>query len=159
MSKLKGQFSFVEAERAAAALVRVLEVFKIKAIVCGSIRRETDFIGDIDIVAIECDGLMKFCTKNNFAVKNSVATSEIGGIPVSIYFANEENWGSMIMHFTGSKELNIMMRSTARKKGMMLNQYGLFESSNCIASRTEEEIYEKIGMRYLDPTERNKEFK
>jgi len=155
MSKMKGHFPLEDGKRVAEKAQKLIGS---KTFVCGSIRRGVESIGDVDIVVVETKNLVSRLRKNGFAVKNSMATAEIDGIPVAVYFCNEENVGSMIMHFTGSKELNIMMRGTARKKGMMLNQYGLFRGSECIASHTEKEIYDALGMRFLKPEERKKSF-
>lgn len=155
MSKLKGHFPLEKGKKISKKVVKMIGG---QTLVCGSIRRKSDFIGDIDIVAIETRELVDKLLKNGFEIKNSMATNIIDDIPVVVYFADNSNWGSMIMHFTGSKELNIMMRSTARKKGMTLNQYGLFEDLNCIASRTEEDIYNVLGMKFLKPEDRNKSF-
>lgn len=155
MSKLKGTIPLDEA-------IKVAEMVEkwcgIGAFTCGSVRRQVKLVGDVDVVAIDTQELRESLSKIGFNVKNAVAEANIDSVPVSVYFANWENWGSMIMHFTGSKELNIMMRRNAIKKGLMLNQYGLFDNGVCIASKTEEEIYEKLGMKYLPPIERSKKF-
>jgi DNA polymerase (family 10) len=129
------------------------------AMVCGSIRRKMSTVGDIDIVALETPALLKKLGELGFKIKDTVASSLINNISVSVYFADRTNWGSMIMHFTGSKAFNIMMRRLALKKGLTLNQYGVFNKGGVrIASRTENEIFDTIGMRHVKPVERNKTF-
>lgn len=155
MSKLKGQ---IPLEKALEVAHRARDMCRDDCVVCGSVRRQVEFVGDVDLVALDSQELRDHLSKIGFIVKNAVAEANIDYIPVSIYFASKENWGSMIMHFTGSKELNIMMRGNAKRKGLMLNQYGLFDGDICIASKTEEEIYEKLNMKYLDPIERSKGF-
>lgn len=128
------------------------------AMVCGSIRRKMSTVGDIDIVALETPALLKKLGELGFKIKDTVATAIVDGMSVSVYFADRTNWGSMIMHFTGSKEFNIMMRQLALKKGLTLNQYGLFKGSVRVASKTENEIFDAIGMRHVKPIERSKTF-
>ena len=63
-----------------------------------------------------------------------------------------------LLYFTGSKEHNIVMRQRAIDRDLRLNEYGLFRSGaetrdpkllvNC---RTEEEIFEKLGLHYIPP--------
>jgi len=156
MSKLKGGIPIKEAQKVAN---EVLSKISGKALICGSVRRELDYVGDVDIVAIYSADLVSELMRMGFIIKNAVAEVIMSRVPVSVYFAKEDNWGSTILHFTGSKELNIIMRSHAKRKGMMLNQYGLFRGGICIASKTEEEIFEKLGYTYLDPKDRSKTLK
>ncbi len=62
------------------------------------------------------------------------------------------------MYFTGSKEHNIVMRQRAIDRGLRLNEYGLFRSSEetrdpklLVKCRTEEDIFEKLGLHYIPP--------
>jgi DNA polymerase (family 10) len=62
------------------------------------------------------------------------------------------------MYFTGSKEHNIVMRQRAIARGLRLNEYGLFRSevetrdpNLLVLCRTEEEIFEKVGLHYVPP--------
>ncbi|HSU52478.1 MAG TPA: DNA polymerase/3'-5' exonuclease PolX, partial [Candidatus Dormibacteraeota bacterium] len=63
-----------------------------------------------------------------------------------------------LMYFTGSKEHNIVMRQRAIERGLRLNEYGLFRSQtetrdpNLLeACRTEEEVFEKLGLSFVPP--------
>jgi DNA polymerase (family 10) len=55
------------------------------------------------------------------------------------------------MYFTGSKSHNVALRQRAIDRGLLLNEYGLFEGDRCIASASEEEIYAALGLPYLPP--------
>jgi DNA polymerase (family X) len=74
----------------------------------------------------------------------------------------EASWGAALMYFTGSKEHNIRLRQRALDQGMTLNDYGLFPEDGedtppqnrgikPVVSKTEEEIYAKLGFPYLPP--------
>lgn len=77
-----------------------------------------------------------------------------------------ESWGAALMYFTGSKEHNVRLRERALSKGMTLNEYGLFPEDKDnptppqqrgvepVASETEEDIYEALGVAYVPPTMR-----
>lgn len=156
MSISSGGVPLLKASRIANAVIRDIGG---NALVCGSIRRKVSTVGDIDIVALETPVLLKRLSGLGFKIKDTVATNTIDGISVSVYFADRTNWGSMIMHFTGSKAFNIMMRRLALKKGLTLSQYGVFNKGGVrIASRTENEIFDTLGMRRVKPVERNKTF-
>jgi len=62
-----------------------------------------------------------------------------------------ESYGSALHYFTGSKAHNIAVRSLGLKKGLKINEYGVFEDSRRIAGRTEEEVYRKVDLRYIEP--------
>ena len=57
----------------------------------------------------------------------------------------------------GSAKFNIKLRCVALSKGMMLSEYGLVnqETKEIIASETEEEIFEKLGVPYVAPWQRS----
>jgi DNA polymerase (family 10) len=58
-----------------------------------------------------------------------------------------------MQYFTGSKAHNIALRDRAVQQGFKLNEYGLFrvEDDTRIAGDTEEEIYEALGLCWIDP--------
>lgn len=76
-------------------------------------------------------------------------------VRLDIAFANEDNWGAMVLYFTGSKGLNTEMRKVAADKGMTLNEYGLWKGpikeENRVHVYTEREIFEELGYEYIDP--------
>lgn len=124
----------------------------------GSIRRKSQKPVDIDIVLIPKDkekikeilskqGKILFSGEKKFGVK-------VEGVKIELYFATEENWGAMLFYATGPFGLSIGLRILARKKGMLLNQYGLYKQGNLLASKTEEEIYSALGKKYKKPEER-----
>ena len=71
-------------------------------------------------------------------------------------------FGAAWMYFTGSKEHNIRVREVAQKKGLTLNEYGLFKRSaegeapewsqaSPLAAATEEEVYAALGLEWVPP--------
>ncbi|MBC7772307.1 MAG: DNA polymerase/3'-5' exonuclease PolX, partial [Pyrinomonadaceae bacterium] len=83
-------------------------------------------------------------------------------IQVDLRVVPAESWGAALMYFTGSKEHNVRLRERALKMGMTLNEYGLFpEDDNKeppqkrgvkpVASATEEEVYARLGLRWVPP--------
>ncbi|MGH2591431.1 MAG: PHP domain-containing protein, partial [Actinomycetota bacterium] len=59
-----------------------------------------------------------------------------------------------MIYFTGSKAHNIRIREMAVRKGLKLNEYGLFraKSGRLIVARTEEEVYDRLGLPWIPPT-------
>jgi DNA polymerase (family 10) len=63
----------------------------------------------------------------------------------------EQSFGAALQYFTGSKDHNIALRRIAQDKGWKLSEYGLFQKEEQIAGRTEEEVYEKLGLPWIPP--------
>jgi DNA polymerase/3'-5' exonuclease PolX len=74
---------------------------------------------------------------------------------IDIRFIPLISWFPATLYFTGSKELNQKMRAIAKKLGYKLNEYGIYKNNKIIYVESEEEIFKLIGMKYLEPQERN----
>lgn len=75
-------------------------------------------------------------------------------IRIDIIFIPYESLPSAMLYFTGPYELNTRMRSNAKKKGMTLNEYGLFKDGTRINIKSESDIFHKLDMEYLPPSKR-----
>ncbi len=128
--------------------------------IAGSIRRRKETIGDIDILIISKNPakIMDFFVsmpnvdfvQGKGDTKSSVTLKE--GLDCDLRVLDPKSFGAALAYFTGSKEHNIVMRQLAIKKGWKLSEYGLFDKkNNIIAGKTEEEIYKKFGMAYIEP--------
>ena len=125
----------------------------------GSLRRMKETIRDIDILVSSKDPekvMDVFTTlpdvKNILAkgpTKSSILTKE--GIQVDVRVIEDVSYGSALMYFTGSKAHNIKLRHIAIKKGLKLNEYGLFKGAKRIAGKREEEMYQALGLPYIIP--------
>ncbi len=73
------------------------------------------------------------------------------GLDVDLRVVPEESYGSALAYFTGSKDHNIALREISIKKGLKLNEYGLWRGEKRIAGKTEEEIYKALGLDYIEP--------
>jgi DNA polymerase (family 10) len=54
-------------------------------------------------------------------------------------------------YFTGSKAHNIAIRTLGVKKGLKINEYGVFRGSRRIAGRTEDEVFRSVGLPFIPP--------
>lgn len=79
---------------------------------------------------------------------------------VDFYTVPNSSKGAGHLHLTGPAEFNHMLRSFAKGKGMLLNQYGLHDrtTGKKLAGRTERAIFNKLGMREIPPAERSPKF-
>ena len=158
-------FALGSAEEVTKYLKALKEVQKVS--VAGSTRRMKETIGDIDILATSKNPQIVidfFAKMPNVAqvlakgpTKSSVRLKE--GMQVDLRVLNDNIFGAALLYFTGNKEHNIILRRIAIKKGLKLSEYGLFDSrtNRLVAGRTEEEVYKKLGMDYIEPEMREDE--
>lgn len=142
-------------------LLTMIRVFpEIKDLeIAGSIRRRKETIGDIDIFATSARPervMERFVRLPPIAqVTSSGSTKTMvrlkNGMDADLRVVPERSFGAALLYFTGSKDHNVALRELAIKKGWKLNEYGLFKGAKAIAGRTEEEIYKKLGLSYIEP--------
>jgi DNA polymerase (family 10) len=138
----------------------------IRCSTAGSLRRHREVIGDIDLLASSKQpaaviefftsqpGILKVLAKGG--TKASVLLE--GGIQSDLRVVSDADYSPALLYFTGSKEHNIAMRQRAIDRGLRLNEYGLFRSKEetrdpklLVKCKTEEEIFEKLGLHYIPP--------
>ncbi len=159
------RISLERAEAVAKAIVEKLSPYCIRIEVVGSIRRRVSWVHDIDIVLIPLpEGMWNLnsemaylCRPKPIKGGDKIAHIDIGDIPVDIYFADEKTWATLLLIRTGPTEQNIRLCSRAKQRGWHLaaNGDGLFnEAGERIAGDTEVSIFEKLGLKYVEPRER-----
>ncbi len=133
------------------------DVFDVE--IAGSIRRMKETVGDIDILVVtdKPEQIMDYFTSMDHVseiIIKGLLKSTIrlkNGIQVDIRVFNEDSSGSALLYFTGSKETNIDMRKIAIRKGLKLNEYGVYRDEKQVAGKTEDEVFRKLGMQYIEP--------
>ncbi|HEY1918762.1 MAG TPA: DNA polymerase/3'-5' exonuclease PolX [Streptosporangiaceae bacterium] len=136
----------------------------------GSARRMRETVGDVDILATvrskpgaqpepsaalmnaftALPGVAEVIASGD--TKTSIRTER--GLQVDLRVVSEDCWGAALQYFTGSQAHNVRTREIAVRRKLKLSEYGLFavESGELIVSRTEEEIYQALGMSWVPPT-------
>jgi DNA polymerase (family 10) len=129
--------------------------------IAGSLRRWKDTIKDIDIVATSKDprkAMEAFIhlpqVKEVFMkgpTKSSIVTRE--GIQVDFRVVGEDSFGAALAYFIGSKQHNIRLREIAVKRGLKINEYGIFDvkKDRKLGGRHEGDIYKQLDMQFIDP--------
>ncbi|MFF7355473.1 MULTISPECIES: DNA polymerase/3'-5' exonuclease PolX [Streptomyces] len=128
----------------------------------GSLRRMRETVGDLDVLvaaqrsepfmAALCELPATAEVIARGSKKTSVRTAR--GLQVDLRVVPPPSWGAAMQYFTGSKAHNIRTRTIAVHQGLKLSEYGLFdaESGDSLASRTEEEVYARLGLPWIAPT-------
>ncbi|MGA7095983.1 MAG: DNA polymerase/3'-5' exonuclease PolX [Acidimicrobiia bacterium] len=137
---------------------RIASLASVKAAVpCGSIRRFSETVGDVDIVVATTapSEVSRFVLElpevseviGSGETKTSFLTRE--GMQVDVRTVEPSQLGSALLYFTGSKAHNIALRQRAIDRGWLLSEYGLFEDGEVIVSGSEEDIYEALEMQFV----------
>jgi len=133
----------------------------LRASVAGSLRRQRESIGDIDllIAAEEVAPVMDmFVALPQVAeviargpTKSSVRLHT--GQQVDLRVIQPQHWGAALQYFTGSKDHNVRLREIALKKGYSLNEYSLtrVKDGKDFFCHEEREVYEKLGLPFIPP--------
>ncbi len=138
----------------------------IRSSTAGSLRRHREIIGDIDLLVSSKKPahVLDFFAQQR-GILNVIAKGETkasvllqGGIQSDLRVVADAEFPFALMYFTGNKDHNIVMRQRAIDRGLRLNEYGLFRSKTetrdpklLVPCKTEEEIFEKLGLHYIPP--------
>jgi DNA polymerase (family X) len=127
----------------------------------GSLRRWRETIGDIDILAAADDStpLMAAFAAGHEVVAGGPARTTVrtaSGLTADLRVVPLDAWGAALQYFTGSTAHNVAVRQIAVRKKLKLSEYGLFDAETglLIVSRTEEEVYARLGLAWVPPAMR-----
>jgi DNA polymerase (family 10) len=149
------------AEQIALPLLDYLKAAKgvKQAVIAGSYRRRKDTVGDLDILVTAkrgSDVMKRFAAYDEVdeVVSQGTTRSTVilrSGLQVDLRVVPEASYGAALHYFTGSKDHNIAIRTLAVKKGLKVNEYGVFKGDKRIAGKTEKEVYALFGLPYIAP--------
>ena len=145
----------------ATEMVDTLTPLSQRCAYAGSLRRWRETIGDIDILAAADDSapLMAAFSAGHEVVASGPAKTTVrtaSGLTADLRVVPLDAWGAALQYFTGSAAHNVAVRQIAIKQKLKLSEYGLFEAetNELIVSRTEEEVYERLGLAWVPPAMR-----
>lgn len=128
-------------------------------ILAGSLRRMRETIGDMDILTIAdkteavVDAFTGMKSVRDVLASGGTKGSVIlkGGMQADLRVVGPESYGAALMYFTGSKTHNVKLRTLATRKGLKINEYGVYKGEKRIAGETEKEMYKTLGLPYIPP--------
>lgn len=152
--------SSVARTRAAELCARLEKIRSVQAVqVAGSLRRRVPDVKDIDLLVATLEpgpaheALLGMPEVERILAqgreKSSVRLRD--GLGVDLRTVRPEEMPFALQYFTGSKEHNVALRSLARRKGLKINEYGLFEGERSIPCRDEAALYEALGLGFIPP--------
>lgn len=166
--RISGRFHLDDADTMAQKFIEFMKDTKgvEKITPAGSLRRGRETVGDLDLLMTgKCfaDGtiaevaakVLSFPGIGEVLAKgeNKVSFRMRSGMQVDVRILPPESFGAAMQYFTGSKNHNVTLRQRALRMGYTLNEYGLVrvEDEKRVAGKTEEEVYKKLGLRYIEP--------
>jgi DNA polymerase (family 10) len=149
------------AEDIVAALKSLPEIKQIA--VAGSLRRMKETIRDIDILIDSHHPARVMETfirlpqvkgvNSHGETKSSILTQD--NVQVDLRVVEAKSFGAALLYFTGSKNFNVRIRQVAIKKGMKVNEYGIFAAADgrerCLAGETETSCLQALGLPDIPP--------
>lgn len=148
-----------EAELLFNPMLRYLKDKMEKLTVAGSFRRKKETVRDIDLVAVSSNpsqAMNDFTTYDE--VERIILQGETRssvklrtGLQVDLRIVEEDAFGAALLYFTGSKEHTVALRTMAQERGLKLNEYGIFKKDKVLASETEKQVYQALGLNYIEP--------
>lgn len=166
------------AKAIAEELKALLEPACEKIVVAGSIRRRKYEVGDIELLAIpkynagvidQLDGLIGLLIGQEilslrrnkrgcvvYGPKNKLLRHVESGIGVDIFSTTEQCWAVSLVVRTGGKITNQRIATAALRRGWRFHAYGsgFTTPTGEIICRSEREVFWAVGLRYLEPWER-----
>jgi DNA polymerase (family 10) len=127
----------------------------------GSARRRAETVRDLDIIATAEDppALTAFIVERpwvaEIAAHGSTKATVVShdGLRFDLRVVPPEDYGSLLQHFTGSKDHNVALREEAVRRGLSVSEYGVaaVESGETFHAGTEEELYAHLGYAWIPP--------
>jgi DNA polymerase (family 10) len=128
----------------------------------GSLRRQVETIGDVDILVAAKKGkkIIDAFTNAGFVQQvlaagptkgSAIIQTQTTPVHVDVRVVPKQSFGAASQYFTGSKQHNVRLREIAVKAKLKLNEYDLFKKDKMVAGKTEEEIYQKLGLDFINP--------
>ncbi len=132
----------------------------LQACTLGSLRRMKSTTGDIDIAVSSnnptavLDHFNAYPYKDRIIERGDITSSIIlsGNKQIDLMVLKPEMMGSLLQHFTGSKEHNVHLREYALKKGFSLSEKGIKMRDGTLKTfDNEEKFYNFLGLDFVPP--------
>lgn len=171
---MKSSFPYKEAVLISEKLLIQLSPFCSKIEVAGSIRREKQIVGDIEIVAIPLpwqtglflDGIGQVIAQWPKELGDVENKSDVRytkrmlpeGIKLDLFFTTPDNWGPIFLIRTGDWEFSrdFMIRMT--RYGLKMENGYVTRGGKMMSVQTEEMMFRLVGLEFIHPRDRSAEY-
>lgn len=139
--------------------------FVSKIVFAGSLRRMRETVGDLDFLASPkkpSDGpavmkafmeLSEVASIGDHGETKATVRMRAGRrtVDADLRVVPGESFGSALHYFTGSKTHNIRIRELGVKKGLKINEYGIFRGAERIGGSAEGDVFRALGLPFIPP--------
>lgn len=73
------------------------------------------------------------------------------GVQVDLEIVPREEYGSLLQHFTGSKQHNVALRTWGVEHGFSISEHGIKRGGRLVRFDDEREVYRFLGMEWIPP--------
>jgi len=130
-----------------------------RVVAAGSYRRAKETIGDLDILVTAASGsavMDRFVSypevEEVLAQGATKASLRLAcKLQVDVRVVPGKSYGAALQYFTGSKAHNVALRQMAQRRGLKINEYGVFKGDRAVAGGTEESVYAAVGLPWIPP--------
>jgi DNA polymerase (family X) len=127
--------------------------------VAGSYRRRRETVGDLDILVTArkdspvMERFIGYDEVTGVVSRGKTRASVIlsTGLHVDLRVVPQVSYGAALCYFTGSRAHNIALRKIGVSKGYKLNEYGVFRDAKRIGGKTEQGVYKRLGLAWVEP--------
>jgi len=127
----------------------------------GSYRRGKEILDEADVIAISKvdsatfdDALRTLGITKFEANGDKIKRFTFQRLKFDVLLVERKYWGAAKLYRTGNAQLNIVMRIIAKRKGLKLNEYGLWKDDIQLAN-SETAIFRELGYKFVPPKFRN----
>jgi len=127
----------------------------------GSVRRGRETFRDLDVIATATDPaalighfvtlpwVLDVAARGD--TKATVVTKQ--GLRIDLRVVPPEDFGSLLQHFTGSKDHNVGLREEAQRRGLSISEYGVtvVETGEVHRFADEDDLYRFLGYEPIPP--------
>lgn len=131
----------------------------LRAELAGSYRRCRETVGDLDILVTCRAGtpvIRRFTEYPEVKAVLAAGTTKSSiqlqcGLQADLRVLQEASYGAGLYYFTGSKAHNIAIRHRGQRRGLKINEYGVFKGARRVAGREESEVFKAVGLPWIPP--------
>jgi DNA polymerase (family X) len=129
--------------------------------VAGSLRRSKETVKDVDVLVTSTEPARVIATLTHLpSVTEVIARGDTrasvrhqDGLQVDLRVVAPETFGAALQYFTGSRDHNVRLRELAKRRGLTISEYGVFEERTGarVAGATEADVYAAVGLPWIPP--------
>lgn len=116
-------------------------------------------MGDLDVLVASRRGsgvnrrFLDYPEVSRVLAQGRTRTSVIlkSGMQVDLRVVQPGSFGAAMVYFTGSKAHNLALRRIAQKRGLKINEYGVYRGTQRIAGETEASVYATLDLPCMPP--------